>query len=372
MFAPLVLALAPVTAWASDFHSPFVLAPASLAPTEAAFVARCGPVDGALTQVARRAAEERAHGTPMDSARLGHELRLRGAPYVWPRLWMITGHGLGDAPSLDALAPWRASLHPLGERRCGAGIAQDANGLEVVAVVMVDVLADLAPLPTRVRAGQWLTVDATLRRTAEDARVFVAGANGIPRSVPTSRRGSHVIARFAPDRPGRFTVQVMVDGDRGPRPVLEALVFAEVEPADEAPGVPGEDTQPVGPADQALERNVAGLRHAFALPPLVRDVRLDALARAHAAAMAKAQTAAHDLGAGDPIERLRDAGLTARDAGENVASARTALEAHRALYASPSHRANLLRPEFRRVGFGVERDARGMLWVAELFASGLR
>ena len=69
------------------------------------------------------------------------------------------------------------------------------------------------------------------------------------------------------------------------------------------------------------------------------------------------------------IERLRVAGMDARYVGENVAHASTVSLAHRSLWASPSHRANLLRREFDRLGVAVVRDERGDAWVVEMLAS---
>jgi uncharacterized protein YkwD len=76
----------------------------------------------------------------------------------------------------------------------------------------------------------------------------------------------------------------------------------------------------------------------------------------------------HDVGDGDPAQRLQDASIPAREAGENVAHAATVRLAHRALWSSPSHRANLLRGDFTRAGFGVAEDADGSVWVSEIFA----
>jgi uncharacterized protein YkwD len=42
---------------------------------------------------------------------------------------------------------------------------------------------------------------------------------------------------------------------------------------------------------------------------------------------------------------------------------------HRALWASPSHRLNLLDSRFTRWGLGVAKDTDGGLWVCELFTS---
>ena len=117
---------------------------------------------------------------------------------------------------------------------------------------------------------------------------------------------------------------------------------------------------------------VAAARATAGLAPLGRDARLDAVARAHARRMATAHELAHDAGDGDPLERLRNAGLDPRDAGENVAHAATVPLAHRALWASPSHRANLLGRGYDRLGVAVVRDEHGDVWAVETFAGRLR
>jgi uncharacterized protein YkwD len=104
------------------------------------------------------------------------------------------------------------------------------------------------------------------------------------------------------------------------------------------------------------------------LPPLARDSRLDRIAQAHAEAMQTARRVAHDVGDGDPGSRVQNAGLDVKVAGENVARALTLSRVHRALWASPSHRGNLLDPRFEAVGVGIVRDADGTVWAAEVFA----
>jgi len=51
---------------------------------------------------------------------------------------------------------------------------------------------------------------------------------------------------------------------------------------------------------------------------------------------------------------------------ENVAAAGTARGVHRALMGSAPHRANILDPDLRGIGIGVERDG-GKLWVTQVF-----
>jgi uncharacterized protein YkwD len=65
---------------------------------------------------------------------------------------------------------------------------------------------------------------------------------------------------------------------------------------------------------------------------------------------------------------VAEAGGTWKIVGENVAKAKTERTAHRAIYASPSHRSNVLDARFRKVGIGIGTDPKtGYLWIAELF-----
>jgi hypothetical protein len=202
--------------------------------------------------------------------------------------------------------------------------------------------------------------------------------------LPTSFREGELHARFVPETPGEYVVQVVADTSAGLRPVLEAAVFCDVAPSRSGhdDGVPGETDGDIATADgrdaaaafgraadlTALTRWLRAARASMALPPLQRDPELDAIARQHALRIATAHRLEHDAGDGDPVARLRSAGLEPRASGENVAHAPNVLLAQREIWASPSHRANVLRREFDHVGVGVARDDRGEAWVVELFA----
>ncbi|HKO49091.1 MAG TPA: CAP domain-containing protein, partial [Polyangiaceae bacterium] len=243
-----------------------------------------------------------------------------------------------------------------------------------VAAVAADVLADLEPLPTRARVGQWIEVRATLRVPATEAKLVVLGPRGAPRPVPTSFDDGRVRARFNADLPGPWLVQLLASVDGGPRPLLEALVFAGVEPPSTAAisKAPGEDALNAASAKAdpraALYTLVNAARESERRAPLTRDPRLEALATEHAEAMRRAHRTAHETGDGDLNRRLERAGLEL-SAGENVAHAGSAASAQRALWASPSHRGNLLFNGFDVVGIGVASDADGSLWVCQIFAS---
>jgi uncharacterized protein YkwD len=364
----------PPLAWTTVSASPIPVDAASLGDLEREALKRCGPVDAGLQATARWIVERKLRGAPMpelDAIALAQ--RASGEPHPWSRAWAAKGHALSSVVALQGLQQWLGEGAPDPWRRCGAATGAGPGDARVIAVIAVDALADLAPLPVRARIGQWLTVDARLRAHADGAQVIVLGPSGAPQPLLTSFDGTVVRARFAPDRPGEFAVQVMADLPTGPRPVIEASVFADVDPSlvRTDARAPGEDQDASLTDDAAIASMVRTARASAGLAPLVRDGRLDAIALDHARRMADARQLAHDVGDGDPVDRMSAVGLEPRDAGENVAHARTVARAHRAMWASPSHRANLLRREFAREGLAVARDGQGEAWVVEVFASGL-
>lgn len=70
----------------------------------------------------------------------------------------------------------------------------------------------------------------------------------------------------------------------------------------------------------------------------------------------------------DPFDRMREGAVRFRQAGENLALARTTALAHRGLMSSPAHRRNILRPAFTRIGVGVvDGEPYGKMYT-QLFA----
>ena len=171
------------------------------------------------------------------------------------------------------------------------------------------------------------------------------------------------------DREGTWVVQVLATTELGPLVVAEALVAAGGDPPEtfDATSAPGEaNASPGTSPGEALLAMLNGARASEGLGGLRRDERLDRLAVEQAEAMRKARTLSHDVSGKSLDERV--SGLALRSAGENVAHATDLARAHRSLWKSPSHRENLLHPDFELVGFGVAKDEDGSVWVAEIFA----
>jgi uncharacterized protein YkwD len=347
----------------------FTQVPATLSP----FLAQCKVGDAALGRVAERVARRRAQGKPaLDSPEIGFALRAEGSPYLAPRTWTLKVDDLASSDPVERMQDWLASFNDGGERRCGVALATTPER-SVLAAVAIDALADLEPLPVRVRAGTWLDINASMLVPADDAKIIVLGPSGAPYAVPTSFDGRRARARFNVDRPGAYLLQLLASVAGGPRPVLEATVYADAPPPTSfvAERVPGEPSQPLATnADAAasLLGFVNMARQSEERAALARDATLDGIAERHALAMLKLGRIAHDAGDGDPASRVESAGLDVLVTGENVAHAADVTRAHRVLWSSPSHRENLLQPRFDRVGIGIARDRDGSLWVCEVFA----
>lgn len=335
--------------------------------------ALCGANDAALQSVAQRnLASFLDGGALLTSDDLSFTLRAEGDPHVWARAWSVSGQILEEDDIARRMKGWIAGFTALGERRCGIARGTRRDGASVMVAVGIDALADMAPLPTSARVGQWLKLEGTMLVPASAVKVILLGPRGAPKTVVSSLSGDAIRSTFSVDQEGPWLVQVLATVSTGPRPVLEAMVFAGSTPPSRfvALPAPGEEAAKGAEDDpDALLRMVNAARAAEGLPALARDSRLDKLAQAHADEMVKARMVGHDVGSGDLRTRMTASGLRVRIAGENLASARSIEHAHRALWASPSHRDNILYNDFRRMGVASVRAGDGAVWVAEVFTN---
>jgi uncharacterized protein YkwD len=110
------------------------------------------------------------------------------------------------------------------------------------------------------------------------------------------------------------------------------------------------------------ERRKAGLK---ALEP---DPELTEVARRYSTDMfARGYFSHASLEGKSPFDRIREAGINFRAAGENLALAPTLSLAHTGLMNSPGHRANILRSQFGRVGIGIMDGGMRGLMVTQNF-----
>ncbi len=104
------------------------------------------------------------------------------------------------------------------------------------------------------------------------------------------------------------------------------------------------------------------------LKPLAVDEKMREVARAHSADMFVRGYFAHTTPDGvNPFQRMKQAKISYRNAGENLALAKTLAEAHQGLMNSPSHRAAILNPAFGRIGIGVLDAGKNGFMISQEF-----
>lgn len=193
----------------------------------------------------------------------------------------------------------------------------------------------------------------------------VAPVPGLPRqAVLKSASGALLVDQAT--RAERFLARFVGDA------VLDSFTFLTVRPHT------GErvnlrfataDFSPSAQAEEELLELVNGERARRGLPMLRMDDRLRVAARAHSADMLIRGYFSHtSLDGRSPFDRMRSAGAEFATAGENLAFAPTVKMVHRGLMSSPGHRANILNPQYRRVGIGVQDAGVFGLMVTQNFA----
>jgi uncharacterized protein YkwD len=129
-----------------------------------------------------------------------------------------------------------------------------------------------------------------------------------------------------------------------------------------------ENTRPRPELEAEMLRLVNQERVANGLAPLEADPELTEVARRHSVDMFARGYFSHNTPDGkSPFDRIRESEVRFRTAGENLALAPTLQIAHTGLMNSPGHRANILRPQFGRVGIGVLDGGRRGLMVTQNF-----
>jgi uncharacterized protein YkwD/uncharacterized membrane protein required for colicin V production len=129
-----------------------------------------------------------------------------------------------------------------------------------------------------------------------------------------------------------------------------------------------DDPRPRADLERAMLLLVNEERRREGLDTLVMDRALIPVARRHSSDMFERGYFAHINPDGrDPFDRIRAARVRFRTAGENLALAQSLELAHEGLMNSPGHRANILQPLFRRIGFGIVDGGIHGIMVTQLF-----
>jgi uncharacterized protein YkwD len=154
-------------------------------------------------------------------------------------------------------------------------------------------------------------------------------------------------------------------------PIRQSLNKITVEPeSNERLELPYkvENSKPRPDLEMQMLELVNRERAAAGLSPLENDPELTEVARKYSADMfARGYFSHYSPENKSPFDRMREDGVRFITAGENLALAPTLQIAHTGLMNSPGHRANILRPQFGRVGIGIMDGGRRGIMVSQEF-----
>ncbi len=357
-------------AWAKWTSSP---EPGSVPEHELGELAEeCGRGDMGLHEVASEFARHGfAEPSLPDLDLLAFLLRKRGVAATTPEVWVAEMSPNMDLQELTGpFRTWAQGKKPRGEYWCGAGRAETSDGLERIVVLRADLFAHVAPIPTRIEEEEKPEVQLRFIRDVDSAELVLLSPDGRARHIKLTVRDSVGTGKLPLLSRGLWTLQVMARSSGDPRPVAFALVAVGQDPPSEPKDakVPGEDQyDPHQEPEEAIFALLNGARRTLGVGPLRRNKTLDRIARAHSERMLAEGRISHTSGDGTPEDRVRAASLSPKAVGENVALAPTPLRLHRALWASPSHRENLLLTRWDEVGVAIARRDDGSLFLTQLF-----
>ncbi len=223
--------------------------------------------------------------------------------------------------------------------------------------------------PTLVFADRWLGIVPSLARTAIGAAALLTAINLLP-VLPLVRDAAtnSVIASGLVSAVEAAEPPIAGLLGTGERPLFLSVIHGAEEQQLYFPDGAASTIDLDG--EQELFELLNRERIAAGRGPLVPDVRLTVVARAHAQEMFDLRYLSHySPRTGKPSDRLVARDIPFDFMGENVAYAPSASLAEQGFLRSSSHKANLLDPRFRSVGIGaVSVGVNGTLYV-EVFSS---
>jgi uncharacterized protein YkwD len=213
------------------------------------------------------------------------------------------------------------------------------------------------------------------------AGFFWATSNILPNSAvspPTAAAHTTITANAAPA--SAFPAPILMAS--APKPL--ALPHARLVWEQPSPSLQISAADSVTAQEEAFVALINADRTQRGLNALTQDPMLTQTARAHSQEMCSQNYFDHHSptpGLASPMDRylssLKQLGGSQPNyllVGENIYYCSVCNDiynvdyAHRALMASPGHRANILEPRFTKIGLGVYRNAQGEFWVTEMFS----
>lgn len=242
----------------------------------------------------------------------------------------------------------------------------------VIGILLVRKTVALDPLPRRYAAGEDMYIQGRLVNGTGPLKLWVQGPTIADNYTVPFNAAGRFSRKVALREPGRYRVEVMSDGARGPE--VAALFDVQVSGGDGAHAAPASlEREPIVTVTDARRRFIELInreRTRASLLPVGEDPALTKLAQSYAEEMASSGRVAHySPKTGDVADRAEKEGILFWRISENIAVNQNVESVHEDLMGSPSHRANILDRQVDRLGIGVVFDDGGRsIHVVQNFA----
>lgn len=269
-----------------------------------------------------------------------------------PRAMLLSGHDAA-AVARDVDQQWRPQP---GDGFIGLALAGHSPGVRLALLAAGRKVA-VDPLPAHVPAGAAISVRGTMLTALRSPSIYVEGPNGKVAQITPAQSGSRFSTQFDPGAAGRYAVEVLAQGVRGPEVLFLKTVRVGI-PVAESTEPPAQSSGREDP--EAVLDQINRERQRSGAAALAVDPRLNRVAQSYARELRELGLFAHvSPRSGDLKARLRQAGYRYRSAAENLAEGPTALEAQALAANSPAHRRAMLDPQYTRCGVGLSRAISG-------------
>lgn len=359
------------------------VAPASSDAANAALVAKLGRAGVIYDPALGRAARELAYQQSLLDGLVPQDivdflLRSSGAVDRTVLQSYTATSGDGSEAARQRLDDALASNGDPGPVRVGIGEVwiPGAKLPRIVGVLVSRRDADIDPAPRRIEIGETWELSGVLPRGHDAPSALVLRPTGELDEVPVTTVDRRFRVRVeAGNTRGTLMLAVGAEGPLGHTTLVQLPVeVGQAPPETYATRLPPDESKIRTP--EAAEPLALSLLNAdrarFGLPALVRDPKLDVIARAHSADMRDHGFFGHrSPTTGGPKDRIEAAGYRAVAFAENLAAEGSLHSAEANLLASLGHRRNILDAGVTHVGIGVaarERKGRMEWHLTQLFA----
>ncbi len=308
--------------------------------------------DPRLDRVASTLLDMSAAGVPVTSPAIREALWWHGVPENSFDFKLFSERDRKAVKTV--LSDWASEREALEYNRFGVAVREIDGGEEVVAIAVKNRL-NLLPVPRKVARPRRFRFEGRAEPEFKNLSVVINAPDGTTSTPGLKARGQHFICPFRIDKKGRWQIEILGEGKRGPSTIANFPIYVGVSVKKEL--VLHEDKlEATNPSilERILIDEINRTRGDIGLESMAWSEELAKIARKYSEEMAGSGIIAHvSPTSGAFKNRVAKVKSQFEELGENLAKARTARNAHEGLMMSPAHRANILSAQFNHVGVGV-------------------